>query len=114
MKSKPLANQNKITSYAEVVSEADLTDQKKIQHISEFHIWSDSYIQARLNWMPQKAIKAVFLKVYKIPEFEIASRPDFQGCKSWIDINAKPDSAQAVLTDSELRLRLKKFEETIS
>ncbi|HEX9846150.1 MAG TPA: DUF1802 family protein [Candidatus Nitrosotenuis sp.] len=114
MKNKPQDTQNRITSYAEVVSEADLTDQKKIQQISEFHIWSDSYIQTRLNWMPQKAIKAMFLKAYKMPEFEIASKPEFQGCKSWIDINAKPDSAQAVLSDSELRLRLEKFEEIIS
>jgi len=114
MENKPQGSKNKITSYAEVISEADITDQKKIRHLSEFHIWSDSYVQTRLNWMPDKALKAIFLKIYKIPPFEIDSKPEFQGCKSWIDINAKLDSAQAVLSDSDLSSRLKKFGEATS
>jgi hypothetical protein len=113
MNVKPQKGQNRITSFAEVVAESDISDQKKVQELSEFHIWSDSYIQTRLNWMPDKAIKAVFLKTYRIPSFEIQDMPEFQGCKSWIDINAKLDSATPVLSEADLDLRLRRFEEII-
>ncbi len=111
---KPQNGQNKITSYAEVVAEADLTSEKKINQLSEFHIWSDSYIKARINWMPDKATKAVFLKTYKVPSFEIPIKEEYQGCKSWIDINAKLDSGKPVMAEAELQSRLEKFMEIIN
>jgi hypothetical protein len=114
MAKKPNEGTNKITSYAEVVAQADVTSEKKINELSKFHIWSDSYIKTRMNWMPDKATKAVFLKTYKVPEFEITSKPEYQGCKSWIDINANQISGEAVLNDSELSSRLKEFEEIIN
>jgi hypothetical protein len=113
MKNKPQDGQNRITSYAEVLSESDISDEKTIRQLSEFHIWSDSYIKTRINWMPAKAVKAVFLKTYKIPMLMISNKPEFHGCKSWIDINAKIDSATPVLADLELDARLKRFEEIV-
>jgi len=64
--------------------------------------------------MPQKAIKAVFLKTYKIPEHTIPLKPEFQGCKSWIDINANLESGKPVLSDSELNEKLKAFEDIVN
>ena len=112
--SKPAEGKNKITSYAEVVAEADLVSEKKIKELSEFHIWSDSYIKTRMNWMPDKAIKAVFLRTYQIPECEIPLKPEYHGCKSWIDINANLDSKKPVLDELELNSRLKKFKEIVN
>src|SRR3989337_2419859 len=68
---------NKITSYAEVVDEVDIESQEKINALSQFHIWSESYIKERMNWMPEKPIKAVFLKVYKVPEIKIPIRSEY-------------------------------------
>lgn len=113
MASKPQNGQNRISSFAEVVSEADLTSEEKISQLSGFHVWSDQYIKTRINWMPDKAVKAVFLKTYKMPELQIPTKPEFAGCKSWIDINAKPEPANPVLSDSELETRLKKFKEIV-
>jgi hypothetical protein len=114
MQKKPKKGTNMITSYAEVLAESDVSDEKKINQLSEFHIWSDSYIGTRIGWMPQKPLKAIFLKTYKMPSFELADRPEFQGCKSWIDINAKLDSGEAVLNNSDISSRLKMFEEIVS
>lgn len=114
MSKKPTDGTNKITSYAEVISEADITSEEKINQLSRFHIWSDQYIRTRIGWMPDRAIKAVFLKTYKIPEFEIKTTPQFQGCKSWIDINANHISGKAVLPDSELHYKLERFEEIVN
>jgi hypothetical protein len=64
--------------------------------------------------MPDKPIKAVFLKTYKVPEFEIKSRPEFQGCKSWININANIDAGKPVMGEAELESRLEKFREIVN
>ena len=64
--------------------------------------------------MPEKPVKAVLLKVYKVPEFEIPLKPEYQGCKSWININEELKNVKPVLSDSELDLKLKKFKEIVN
>ncbi|MEX1996914.1 MAG: DUF1802 family protein, partial [Nitrosopumilaceae archaeon] len=41
---QPQSDINKITSYAEVIEECDISSMEKIENLSSFHIWSDSYI----------------------------------------------------------------------
>ena len=114
MAQKPNAGQNRITSFAEVLAESDVLSDDKIKQLSQFHIWSEPYITTRRSWMPDRPMKAVFLKVFKVPEFEIPLKPEYQGCKSWIDINANLNSGESVLSKTELDLRLKKFMEIVN
>ena len=108
---QPKKGVNQITSYADVIAEADVTDMKKIEDLSPFHIWSDSYIKERMNWMPEKPMKILFLKVYKIQRFEVPVIPEYQGCKSWIDINVNAEDGLSVLSDKELEEKLQRFKE---
>ena len=110
---RPQNEHNKITSYAEVVDEVDIQSQEKIKALSDFHIWSNSYINERVNWMSEKPIKAVFLKVYKIPEKDIPIKAEYHGCKSWININEDIQTGKPVLSDEELNSRLQKFKEIV-
>lgn len=110
---RPQNEHNKITSYAEVVDEADIESQEKIKSLSDFHIWSDSYINERVNWMSEKPIKAVFLKVYKIQEKDIPIKSEYHGCKSWININEDIQTGKPVLSDEEINSRLQKFKEIV-
>ena len=64
--------------------------------------------------MPEKPLKAIFLRVYKIPEIEIPLQPDFEGCKSWIELNSKQNSGESVLTDLEIENELKNFREIVN
>jgi len=111
---KPKEGFNKITSYAEVLEEKDVSSQETIEVLSSFHIWSDTYIKERQKWMPEKPLKAVFLKIYKIPELEITMKTEYQGCKSWIDINAEIQFGKPVLSDSEIEKRLQKFRDLVN
>ncbi len=114
VKQNPSDNEyNKITSYAEVLHEEDIKSQEKIDALSPFHIWSESYIKERMNWMPEKPIKAVFLKVFKVPEFKIPIKSEYHGCKSWININAEIEGGKPVLSDTELDSRFQKFTEIV-
>ena len=106
---QPPEGYNTITSVAEVVEEKDLESMGKIEQLSPFHIWSDSYIVERMNWMPSKPMKAIFLRVLRIPPVEIPVLPDYHGCKSWIELNVNSGSGKAVLSDAELGAQLKEF-----
>ncbi len=111
---KPENQHNNITSYAEVIEEMDITSHEKIKELSAFHIWSDSYIEDRMNWMPEKPIKAVFLKVYKVSQFQIPIKSEYHGCKSWININEDVQGGKSVLSDDELNSRLHRFKEIVN
>ncbi len=111
---KPENQHNNITSYAEVIDESDINSIEKINALSTFHIWSDSYIDARMNWMPEKPIKAIFLKVYTVPQFQIPIKPEYHGCKSWININEDISGGKSVLSDEGLKSRLEKFREIVN
>jgi hypothetical protein len=111
---QPRKGFNKISSYAEVMVDLEISSEDKIKALSPFHIWSDSYINERQNWMPEKPMSVVFLKVYKIPEIEIPLKSEYHGCKSWIDINADAEDGESVLSDSEINLRLKKFRDVVN
>ena len=110
---QPKSGFNRITSYAEVLAEADISSEETIKKLSSFHIWSESYINERKNWKPDNPMKAVFLKVYKIPEFNTPLKPEYQGCKSWININEEIPNGQAVLSDVEIESKLNEFKEIV-
>jgi hypothetical protein len=111
---QPEDGYNTITSVAEVMEEHDITSIEKIEHLSQFHIWSDSYIVERMNWMPSKPIKAIFLRVFTIPKVKIPVLPDYHGCKSWIELNVNPDAGKAVLSDAELESQLAQFRRIVN
>jgi hypothetical protein len=104
---------NQITSYAEVLEETNISSDDVIKKLSVYHIWSDSYIKERRNWHSEKPMKAVFLKIYKIHPFSTPIKPEYHGCKSWININAEIPIGEAVLSDQEIESKLNKFKEVI-
>jgi len=110
---KPNADHNKISSYAEVLYEKDVKSNDVIKNLSSFHVWSDSYIQERRNWMPEKPMKAIFLRTVKIPEFDLPLQPEFSGCKSWIELNSDFQKGESSLKDNEIEQRLHEFKEII-
>ena len=114
LEKKPGVGFNKISSYAEVLYEKDIGSSKTIEQLLPFHIWSDSYIQERRNWMPEKPIKAVFLKTINIPEFNLPLKSEFSGCKSWIELNSIFEEGETALKDNEIGEKLEKFKEIVN
>ena len=105
---------NRITSYAEVLAEADINSEEILGKLSKFHIWSEAYIDERRRWKEEKPMKALFLRVYRIPERSIPLKPEYQGCKSWIDINDEIPDGEPVLSVAEIESRLREFKEITS
>ena len=111
---KPDEGLNKISSYTEVLYEKDVKSNDVINNLSPFHVWSDSYIQERKNWMPEKPMKAVFLRTTKIPEFDLSLQPEFSGCKSWIELNSNFQEGRLALKDNEINQKLQEFKEIVN
>ncbi|PIN84022.1 MAG: hypothetical protein COV65_02010 [Nitrosopumilales archaeon CG11_big_fil_rev_8_21_14_0_20_33_24] len=110
VKSNPPKNGfNRITSYAEILAEKDISSEETIKKLSPFHIWSDSYINERRNWKPENPMKAMFLKVYKIKELITPLKSEYQGCKSWININEEITIGKSVLNNTEIESKLEEF-----
>jgi len=114
LKNKPKEGFNRISSFAQVLDEKDVEVKETINALSSFHVWSDAYIEERVGWMPKKPIKAIFLRTYRIPQMNIPLQSDFQGCKSWVEINSNFGSGEPVLSDLETESRLKKFREVVN
>ena len=109
----PEEGSNRITSYAEVLAEADVSSEKVVEMLSQFHIWSDSYIKERMAWKPEKPMKAIFLKVFKISSMKIPIKSEYQGCKSWININEEISNGEPVLSEKQLQTKLQEFKEIV-
>ena len=110
---KPDEGFNKITSYAEILFEKDVESNDVIKDLSSFHVWSDEYIQERRNWMPEKPIKAIFLRTVKISEFNLLLKPEFSGCKSWIELNSNFQEGESALKNDEIEKKLQEFKEIV-
>jgi hypothetical protein len=59
-------------------------------------------------------MKALFLKVFKTDPFEVPVLAEYQGCKSWIDINVNAEAGQSVLSDKELNEKIVEFRRIIN
>jgi hypothetical protein len=110
---RPKEGTNQITSFAEIVEEKDL-NLEKIEKLSPFHILSESYVLERMNWMPEKPMKVLFLKVFKISPVIVPVLPDYQGCKSWIELNVNSESGKSVLSDDEFEEKLEEFRRIVN
>jgi hypothetical protein len=59
-------------------------------------------------------MKALFLRTYKVPEFEIPIKSEYYGCKSWIELNEKDLDAKSVLSDEVIESKMKEFKEIVN
>ena len=113
---------NAKTPYERSIFEKDIESSEIINQLSSFHIWSDSYIQERRNWKPEKPMKAVFLKIMKVPEFDLPLKSEFSGCKSWIELNSNFQDTEwmvrrrrkeSALEDDKIEKKLEEFKEIV-
>lgn len=99
----------RITSYAHALDERDIYTQEQLDALDGLHIWSGAYVQSRRDWMPERPLKAVLLRVFAIPELEIPMKAEYGGCRSWIDIDAQVPRGEPVLGDPEADSLLEQF-----
>lgn len=87
LKDQPAAG-SKITSYAQAVDVREITDRNTLKLLSKYHVWNESYVNARMDYNPKKPMSVILLRVFKPDKpIMVDSKPEWAGCKSWVPLD---------------------------
>jgi hypothetical protein len=103
--------------FAEVVFAEQMHSLAQVNALRGQHVWRDEVIAERFEWGREKAIFALAVKIFRLPEaIELPMLPAYGGCKSWIDLDREiaTDDAQAVLSDTEFDYKLSRLRSALA
>lgn len=101
LKEQPPANSNKITAYAQAVEVKEIHDRTALHSLAKYHVWNESYVNARMDYNPKKPMSVILLRVFKLDDpITVDSRPEWAGCKSWIPLDVEA-GGRPVLDDHQ-------------
>ena len=88
-KSRDIQNKtNILLVLARIEAIQEFHDHEMLPELEKYHIWNEKYVNMRMNYNPKKPMNALLLRVYKLPQpILIDVKPEWAGCKSWIDID---------------------------
>jgi hypothetical protein len=95
-----------IRAAAKVVAAVEVNRPEAIDEIADLHIWTAESVRAdRLDFRPKHRLTVLVVqaRALSIP-VELIRTPEFAGCKSWVELTARPGrSAAAVHDDATLQ-----------
>ncbi len=102
LKGQPEAGRNVITAYAQAVEVKEITDRAALHSLSRYHVWNESYVNARMDYNPKKPMSVILLRVFKLDKpIEVDTQPEWAGCKSWIPLDIDAKSAKPAIDDKK-------------
>jgi hypothetical protein len=85
-----------LTSYAEVAGAYEVSEAEELEALDPHHVWTHEYAESRLKWRPKKPLTVLVLRTNLLPQpVELAYRPEYGGCKSFIDLLQEVPTADA-------------------
>lgn len=93
----------RLTSYAEAKEVREVTNRSVLKGLEKFHIWNETYVNARMDYNPAKPMSVILLRVFRLQEpIEVQALPEWSGCRSWVPLNASDSpAAEPAMSDSE-------------
>ncbi len=102
--------------FAEITAWQRLDSLAAAERLRGQHVWRDEVIAERFDWGREKAIYALAVRVFRLPQLmDLPMLPSYGGCKSWIELepDVVTEGAQPVLTDREFEAKLARFREVL-
>lgn len=97
LKEQPTAESNMLSSYAEARHVAEISDVYALRLLAKYHIWSESYVNARMAYNPKKPMNVILVRVYRLPSpIRVDTKPEWAGCKSWIPLDVEATGTPAL------------------
>ena len=88
LKDQPAAGSHKITAYAHAVEIKEISDRTALNSLAKYHVWDESYVNARMDYNPKRRMSVILLRVFKLDHPIIVDiKPEWAGCKSWIPLD---------------------------
>jgi hypothetical protein len=102
LQSAPPAGKNIMTSFAKAVEVKEVNDRTAIKSLAKYHIWNESYVNARMDYNPKKPMSVILLRVFKLEKpIEVDTQPEWAGCKSWIPLDIDVTNARPAVDDKK-------------
>jgi hypothetical protein len=116
LKEQPPAGVNMLSSYAEAVAVREIDDPSVLKKLETYHVWNESYVNARLAYNPKKPMSVILLRVHKLDTpIRVESRPEWAGCRSWVPVDLETSgSSRPALSDSQFENISSKVMEVLS
>jgi hypothetical protein len=112
----PAADVLRLEYFCRVIGWRRIESLAEAQRLEGQHVWKPEVIAERFEWGRSKAIFALAVRTYRLPEkIDLPTSPAYGGCKSWIELEQDIDvsAAESVLSDANFGERLKRFEEIL-
>jgi hypothetical protein len=113
----PAADTLRLEYFCRVVSWRRLDSLEAAQRLQAQHVWRPEVIAERFDWGRSKAIFALAVRTYRLPQrSDLPMLTSYGGCKSWIELDHEIDTANATpaLGDKEFAERLAAFETALA
>ena len=93
-------NTTTINSFVEITYFNEINDINKLEKLEKFHIWNLDYVKMRFNYNPKKPLYLMLLRTYRLNDaIKIHNKPEWSGCKSWIQIDLKDKALETHFTN---------------
>lgn len=104
----PPAGRLHLNTWAEVVSARPVASEDVLARLRPFHCWSDAIALERFRRGPELGLWAFAARVWRTALREIEDRPEYGGCRSWIELSDDlPETpAQPAMDDAAFAERL--------
>lgn len=108
---QPSGGELTISAYAEVSDCLIAGDVETLRRLTPFHLWNDNYLDMRFNYKPEVPLRVLVLRAYEVPAVRIPFRPEYRGCRSWVELEKELPTASArpALLDAEFEIRRKEI-----
>ena len=93
-----------IEYWCQVTDKFQISDDKILETLSPYHIWTSDYARKRLHWRPNQPLTVALLRLYGLQQPQALPMLDeYAGCKSWVELGQDLPLGymNPVLTDQE-------------
>ena len=99
----PQPDRVRIRSWAEITDHFTTDDNRVVEALTPFHIWTPDYAQKRLAWKRTHPLHVLLLRVHRIPRpVTVRVKDEHHGCRSWVEIDRDlPFEGTPVMADEE-------------
>src|SRR5690349_24686292 len=74
-------------TWAELTDLFEIVEPAQVDALAPFYCFSTQYAEERLRWKPRHPLLVMAVRAYRLRQpIDVASRPDFAGCKSWLTL----------------------------
>ena len=78
----------RIDTWAELTDLFEITEPAQVEALAPFYCFSTQYAEERLRWKPRHPLLVMAVRAHRLKQpIEVASGPEFGGCKSWLTLD---------------------------